>query len=404
MRILCLGHFVRPGEVGGMEEYFWTLLNGLAEQDCQLEVLLRRCAESRAREVLGDRMGRMRVRFVPDRGTRFFWESLHGSLRSHRADVIFAPNQFTPVMLGPKKPIVSTIQDVQYAVFPEYSSARKRAWLRAVHKRTLRHAAATVTISEFSRKEILELYGEKYTDRVVPIHVPIDWERIGRPRSEGQADQPTLLTVAAHFPHKNLPTIAHAMRRLVDSGVKARWILVGQPPRFLSRHGVGYPDMDALVSQLGLEDHVEVAGRLTDRELEQLMHSATALVMPSLYEGFGNVPAEALGIGLPVVSSSAGAIPEVTRGLALYVEDALDVVEWTNALEKVIRSPMQFTPSLADVQSVRDAYSPHRIAKQYMALFEAVALGGSPSASSMHPVPSSPGATRAEALANRHES
>ena len=136
-------------------------------------------------------------------------------------------------------------------------------------------------------------------------------------------------------PHKNLPRLIEAFARsgLVDDGY--RLVLVGDVGDVFHTH---VPELRAAVESLGLGDRVVFTGFVPDDDLVYLYNRAEALVQPSLMEGFGLPPVEAMACGAAVVSSNAGSLPEVVGEAGVYF-DPTRVDEIASALRSVADQP-----------------------------------------------------------------
>src|SRR5690606_13070144 len=117
--------------------------------------------------------------------------------------------------------------------------------------------------------------------------------------NQGSGTRPKVLSVSAHWPHKNIATLLRAFRRLQDrtGDDGPELVLVGQlAPNLVSNRNA--TDLEAVVEQLGLRN-VRVTGHIDDEALGEEYRSASLFVFPSLFEGFGMPPVEALGMGVP---------------------------------------------------------------------------------------------------------
>jgi glycosyltransferase involved in cell wall biosynthesis len=145
---------------------------------------------------------------------------------------------------------------------------------------------------------------------------------------------PYILYVGSEHPRKNMVTLLEAFARLKADPAWSRHRLVkvgssgASEGRFRER-------TRRAVSSLGLNDDVIFTGYVDDRDLPAYYTHAECFVLPSLYEGFGFPPLEAMACGCPVIVSSAGSLPEVTRGAALVV-DPTDVDELTGAMRQLL--------------------------------------------------------------------
>ena len=244
-------------------------------------------------------------------------------------------------------PVVLTVHDISYEQHPEFFSVPQRIRLRALVPQAIRKAAHTVTISEFSRRQILERYG---TDpaRVTAISLaPHPRFRVLEDREALRAAVSPLALPEGYFlavgnlqPRKNIERLLRAYSALRASGRSHRaLVLVGQKAYQGSQ-------LLRLVQELGLEQHVTFTGYISDDLLVAVYNLAHVFVYPSLYEGFGLPILEAMACGTPVVASRAAAMPEVTGDAALLVDptseleiaDAMRCITEDGGLHQLLRT------------------------------------------------------------------
>jgi glycosyltransferase involved in cell wall biosynthesis len=220
------------------------------------------------------------------------------------------------VMLPPvdRPPAVSSVLDVQHEVFPQFFSRAERAYRRAAYGWTVRRSRLVITISEHAARTLVERLGVD-PDRVRPVHLGIDHDRF-RPGSEPRED--FLLYPALGWPHKNHARLFEAFALLRRARPGLRLVLTGY---------------DGAAPQ-----GVDVRGRVSPDELAALYRRAAALVFPSLYEGFGQPPIEAMASGCPVACSTGGSLPEVV-GDAARLFDPLSAEDIAAAVDEILRAP-----------------------------------------------------------------
>jgi glycosyltransferase involved in cell wall biosynthesis len=373
MKCLVPVHFVDPGRVGGAEQMVYNLAEGLAVAGHDVELLtadperLRWPAPSRVRVAPSGRASRGTAR-----ASRFLGEQLACLDRRLAGDLIVFPNYHTPALV-PRRlgRVITVIHDLQYREFPQYFTARKRAWLRWAHRFTLRRAEVVVAISEFVRGTLVSVYGRVATRKVRVIHNPVCWGRFGEEaRVEMGTGRPYLLSVAAHYPHKNLSTLIRAFAVVAKRRPEVDLVLAGQRASFLGAHVVAGEDLWGLARELGVERRVRLTGFVPDAELGGLYRRATVFAYPSLYEGFGLPPVEAMGLGIPTLTTRCASLPEVTLGRAHYVDAPLDVERWAGWLDAMLERPEAYRPSPQTIAEIRKRYAAEAIGKQYASVVE----------------------------------
>ena len=361
--------FLKPGLVGGAEHMLRNLVRGLAQAANPEDRLL----------LLGGPAwpqvnGSAPVQWIDGGAKRNHFVEAWSYVRRYlpQLDAVLLPNYFTPPVRARRARIVTVIHDLKYLHLPDTVSPQKRLWLRAAHALTMHLADAVVVISHFVREDLLRAYGVRWEKKVHVIPNPISWDRFaeGQPGSDFRVPQGRyVLSVAAQYQHKNLETLLRAFALLQKRSAyeDVSLVLAGQ----LSTNLVGIaqrPDVRGLITTLGLERRVRVTGYISDWELGMHYRNAAAFVFPSLFEGCGMPPVEALGFGLPVITTRCAALPESTQGLAYYVDDPLDEHELAEALATVLDDPKGRMPSPAAVHQLRAFHAVEAIGAQYYAL------------------------------------
>ena len=161
-------------------------------------------------------------------------------------------------------------------------------------------------------------------------------------------------TVSQMIPHKNLRTIIAVMDKIVHSEY-GKYNL----PKKLVISGVNGNSAEELKRQIkdrNLQDAVVLTGFISNEERNSLYQNCHTFLFPSVFEGFGMPPIEAMLFGTRVITTRCASIPEVTQGKAVYVDDPYDVDEW---IDKVINGVMQGTLDFS-------AYEPENVSRKYL--------------------------------------
>ena len=311
-----------PGVVGGSETYARELTRALArvgelEYEAFVPTLAPDAAdglptsvvhEYRASTSTAGRLAAMaRAGAAPGQ--------IRARLDLDRLDAIHFP---LSVMIPPvaQPPAATTVHDLQHELYPQFFSRAELTYRRVVYGQTITASRIVIAISEHARQTLLERYRLE-PDRVVTVHLGIDHERLS-PGSERR--EPFLLYPANPWPHKNHARLFEALALLRRDRPELRLVLTG-------------------TGHVGdLPGGVENRGRVPPDGLVRLYRTAAALVFPSLYEGFGLPPLEAMACGCPVACSNATSLPEVCGDAAEYF-DPTSPEDMARAMSAVLADP-----------------------------------------------------------------
>ncbi|MDN3988213.1 glycosyltransferase family 1 protein [Zwartia sp. IMCC34845] len=235
-----------------------------------------------------------------------------------RYDVYHEPNYLPLRFSGPT---VITVHDLSWIRYPETHPAERVLMMNRYFDKALRQASALITDAEFVRQEIIDTFGvspEKITA------IPLGVESIFRPRAESET-QDTLrthglvhksyfLTVGTLEPRKNLSLAIRAYGALPDS-IRKRFPLV-----VIGMTGWHSTEIERLIAPLQRAGYIRQLGYVTRDDLATIMAGATTLIYPSIYEGFGLPPLEAMASGTPVICSNVSTLPEVVGDTGILID------------------------------------------------------------------------------------
>ncbi len=258
-------------------------------------------------------------------------------LRAAPGDLLHVNDVYLAPLARYRDNVVVTLADLNHL------TTRWRPWpyrlLNRISLRSVRKARGIICISEQVRQEVLRhLPCPPERVRVVPLYADLEF---GAPRSARAPPTPaapwTLLYVAADRPHKN---VAFFLEILRAAGNAYRGILVSQPT----------PKTAQRIRDLGLEDRLSVRAKVDD--VRAVYREADVLLFPSLFEGFGLPPLEAMSQGLPVIASNVTSIPEVVGDGGILVEPT-DLTAWLSALKRLTDPDVYRAQSLAGLARAR---------------------------------------------------
>jgi glycosyltransferase involved in cell wall biosynthesis len=211
-------------------------------------------------------------------------------------------------------PPLVTVLDLQHEFLPAFFSRAERTYRRAVYGRSIRESRLVLTISAHAARAVVERYGLPES-RVRAIHLGLD-HAIFRPGDE--AREPFLLYPARAWPHKNHERLFAAFAVLRKRHPELTLVLTAyEGPTPPGAYSLGHVSRDELV---------------------RLYRTAAGLVFPSLYEGFGQPPLEAMACGCPVASSNAASLPEIC-GDAARLFDPMSIEEIVDAADEILTQP-----------------------------------------------------------------
>jgi glycosyltransferase involved in cell wall biosynthesis len=348
-----------PGEIGGAETYLRRTLEAMARLFPEHEFIVFGNTENRLAlaEDLRDHANATLVdlRFhAMSRIRRVVKEQfvLPRLLRRAGVDVLWNPGYVTP--LRAPCPRLTAVLDMQYKRFPEdFPPAGLRA-TRFLVGAALRRSEGLVTISEFSRQEILTFSRVPF-DRIAVTPLAVDecfaTPLPGRLLAERvmallHGADPYVLCISNSYPHKSLQTAVEAFGRIM-ADIPHRLVMVGQPR-------LGEPAVEAAIAALPQAGRVVRLRYVAKQDLVALYQAADAFVFPSKYEGFGLPVLEAMKAGLPVVAARAGATPEVGGDAIRYVPPG-DAEALAAELRKVLYLPQEERAALTAAARARAA-------------------------------------------------
>jgi glycosyltransferase involved in cell wall biosynthesis len=335
---------LRPGEVGGAESYMRDLLDAIMRIDGGNEYVLvtaeynhetlalpyensrrRMLFERGAPSGLALRLKNRLKRSLPvsgllkktARGIKA--DALRHIIREETLDLWFCPfGNLEPS--DPSIPSVITVLDLQHEYCPEFFEKKELLHRREFYPRSCRDATRIISISNFTRQTIINRYGVS-PEKIAPIWLAVGSvfnalpgpEQLELIREKYALPKRYFFYPSNTWRHKNHKTLLEAFSLFQKKTVGGKLVLTGA--------GTGIEKaIDKAVTSLGLQDDVLALGYVLRDDLPSIYAAATALVFPSLFEGFGIPLLEAMAVGCPVIASNTTSVPEILGDAGLLFD------------------------------------------------------------------------------------
>jgi glycosyltransferase involved in cell wall biosynthesis len=361
--------YIMPSVASGGHTYASRLLGALAEIDRKNEYFIFVNSDAAAwplpqqdnfHRVVCPVSGMSRAR-------RYAWEqfALPAALRSHSVDVCHGMGNIAPILA--RCPKVVTIHDVNYARPRNFMPARRKRALRFFCRRSAALARRIITVSHFSRDEIVQNMRVP-ADRVSVIHEGPGWVRNGEP--EGLDALRLRYNLPEHYivaftggdqPHKNVDRLISGFE-IAREGLPHKLVLIGEVPPFISHRIQASPAIQAL-------------GYVPNEDIRGLLCRSDLFVLASLYEGFGLPLVEAQRSGAPAACSCIGALMEIAADTAAYF-DPYRIDDIASVLRSLLMSPDRRADLIRRGAENSQRFSWAKAAKETLAIYESAAASG----------------------------
>jgi glycosyltransferase involved in cell wall biosynthesis len=339
MKIAVDAHTIGERQTGG-ERYTLDLITGLTQVDAENQYAL----------LITDLVPlRRAVSLPPNFETVTVWPASNlprvawavpRACRRAGAQVLHVSYTAPPIC---PCPTVVTVHDIAYEFFPHFFSPRDRWLLSVTVPLSCRLAARVIAVSEWTKRDLIRRYNIP-EEKIRVVHeaasnrfsLGVPEEDVARVRQQYVQGRPYVLAVGNIQPRKNLSRLVEAYATLVAGGTDSEipsLVIAGQ-----SRWRGS--EVYRLVEQKGLTQHVRFPGYVPDTDLPALYRGAEVFVYPSIYEGFGLPPLEAMASMTPVICSNAASLPEVV-GEAAVLFDPFDTDALFVALRDLLSNETQ---------------------------------------------------------------
>lgn len=259
-----------------------------------------------------------------------------------KLDVLHSPD-FIPPFRAKSRSVI-TIHDLNFLLFPHFLTKDSARYYGQIDQ-AVRRSDAIIAVSKATKADIMRLLGVPESKiRVIYEAASPTFRQLQDPDLERQVQRrfgirtDFLLFVSTIEPRKNVPTLLRAFRQFLDDyRLDVQLVLAGQK-------GWLFEEVFELVTELDLEEHTLFVGRVSSEELLWLYNVSQALVAPSIYEGFGLTPLEAMACGTPVIVANTSSLPEVVGDAGIkidpYKADEIAVAMWRVLTDSELRQSL----------------------------------------------------------------
>lgn len=292
-------------------------------------------------------------------------------LENEYLDLVHFPYFSIPIMYN--RPFVITIHDLIINHFPTGKASTlplpiyylKRMAYQFILKQAAKKASAVITVSEATRKEIVD-HLSVAKDKVVVTYEGVDAVLHGKGKS-GKGKGPEIassyfLYVGNAYPHKNVERLVEAFQLVLEKHSDARLVMVGKKNYFYNR-------LEEKVQAMHLEKSILFTGGVDDAALKKLYQNAKALVFPSLMEGFGLPGLEAMQLQCLVLASDIPVFKEIYADAAVYF-NPLEIQDMSDTMLKVLDDKKSFDTYLRRGEKQASQYSWHKMAHETVSIYE----------------------------------
>jgi len=257
---------------------------------------------------------------------------LSRKLRNHDFDIVHDLAQISPFLFRSPSKKILTIHDLTPILFPETYGLIHVFLQKYVLPMTLKNVDMIITVSKNTKQDVIK-YLKIPEEKITVIHNGVDGrfkplKNVNDIKEKYDIKSPFILYVGTLEPRKNIPTLIKAFYIIKNKGIKHMLVIAGGK-------GWKYEAVYKTVKELNLSKSVLFLGYVPDEDLPKLYNAADLFVYPSLYEGFGLPPLEAMACGCPVITSNTSSLPEVVGDAGIMV-DPYDVVKMANVLHEVL--------------------------------------------------------------------
>lgn len=341
----------------GIARYLRMLLNWLQKIDVDNEYLLFTCTPVEY-EIINPKWT---MTVSPSRMPGVVWQQLvlPGILTRENIDLLWSPEQICPIRFN--GPVITTVHDLTALRFPETCQRSNRYIQKYLFPATIRSSSCLIPVSNYIGRELLTSYPVEMGDKkmITVTNASPDWEP--QCSQASSAGEPFLFFAGNQEPRKNLIRLIEALEILRDNGTIMALHIAGPS----GWHNQALKDK---IAASPMKEQVRFLGYISEDDLKRQYRTCTAVVYPSLYEGFGLPLLEAFCMGARVITSKNTVMEEIAGDTAVYF-DPFDSGDIARVISTVIGKPFNPETFSARVRPVLSEYTWEKSARKLLDLF-----------------------------------
>lgn len=355
--------WVRHGIVGGTESYIINLLKGFMMTDDSFEIMIFAAKDNAKYFSFVKKDKRFSVKRCNVCSSNVFkriiWQNmcLSKEIKKSGYNICFEPVYAKPIFFNSGIKYISVIHDLHALYFPEQLSKLTNIWLRIAWKNTTKTSYKIVGITDFVVNDIVKRYKvdkKKITRIYNPIFISNDSVDFSSLKNKyGIENNKYFFTVSKLNKHKNLSILIPVIREIVKNNQFSDFKLVISGPK-----GAMLDELNNLIKLNNVEKNVVITGFVSDSERNSLYANCYEFLFPSVFEGFGMPPIEAMFFGKHVICTNKTCMPEVTQNKAFYICNPSSVSEWVSVISK------SYEQNVSEIDL--SIYNPKIVAQQYL--------------------------------------
>jgi len=272
--------------------------------------------------------------FLQNNTLRILWEQILLPIKINKDMLdLFHYTDHAMSLVQRRHPVVITVHDIAYIRFPDLLNKTRQVYKKYILSLSVKRADVIIADSHSTKLDIIEFFkvDEK---KIKVIHLGVESRfrpinNVERYRTRNNLPSKMILNIGTLEPRKNVVTLVRAFKRLQERGHKDYVLTIAGEKGWL------YEKIFEEIESSGMEKSIRILGVVRDEDLPLLYNCADLFVYPSLYEGFGLPPLEAMACGVPIITSNTSSLPEVVGNAGIMV-DPNDIESLSDEMYRVL--------------------------------------------------------------------